>query len=89
MTQIHVLYSGTVQGVGFRYNVQRLARSLSLTGWVKNLPDGNVEMTAQGEKPALEELLARIDQRFDGYIRGQKITFQEAQETFGGFEINF
>lgn len=48
--------SGAVQGVGFRYATQRKAQELGLTGWVRNLPDGNVEGVAQGSADALDAL---------------------------------
>lgn len=56
------LVSGEVQGVGFRYFVSRKARALSLAGWVRNLPDGRVEVVARGasiELRTLEDALAR------------------------------
>lgn len=55
--RLHLIASGRVQGVGFRYHTQAKASSLGLTGWVKNLPDGAVEIVAEGPKSALEKLL--------------------------------
>jgi acylphosphatase len=54
--RLHATVSGTVQGVGFRYSTLDMARRLGLTGWVRNLPDGGVEVVAEGERPALERL---------------------------------
>lgn len=45
-----------MQGVGFRHHTKVLARHLGLAGWVRNLPDGSVEVWAEGDVPALEEL---------------------------------
>jgi len=56
----HIFFSGEVQGVGFRYSAKYLARPLGLTGWVRNLPDGRVEMEAQGEDRAVEQLLVQL-----------------------------
>ncbi len=53
----HVLFSGKVQQVGFRYTAVRLAGRLSVSGWVDNLPDGRVEMEAQGAVSALRKLI--------------------------------
>ena len=50
------LVTGRVQGVGFRYFVRRTAEGLGLTGWVRNMPDGRVEVLGQGTAPALVEL---------------------------------
>jgi len=57
MIRKHIYFSGSVQGVGFRYRAYYIAQSLSLTGWVKNLWDGRVEMEfTQGIDRGLEEL---------------------------------
>ena len=60
MIRKHIFFSGEVQGVGFRYSAKYLARPLGLTGWVRNLPDGRVEMEAQGEDRAVEQLLVQL-----------------------------
>lgn len=52
-----VMISGRVQGVGYRYELAELARSLNITGWCRNLPDGRVEAWLQGGKNVIEELL--------------------------------
>ena len=57
--QIHV--EGLVQGVGFRYFVQQHARQLGLAGWVRNLPNGDVEIMAEGTRKFVESLI--------GYVR--------------------
>lgn len=51
MIRKHIYFSGRVQGVGFRYQAAYYARSLGLTGWVRNLSDGRVEMEIQGREP--------------------------------------
>ncbi|SIN88381.1 acylphosphatase [Sulfurivirga caldicuralii] len=56
MERLHALVSGRVQGVWFRAYTQRKARELGLTGWVRNLPDGRVEVVAEGPRPQLEAL---------------------------------
>jgi acylphosphatase len=66
----HVRYSGQVQGVGFRYTAQRLAEDLPVTGYVRNLPDGDVELVAEGEPEDVEAFLAAVARRMAGYIRG-------------------
>ena len=55
---IHLLISGRVQGVGFRYNTKRTAQRLGLRGWVRNLEDGQVEVVVQGSEDLLEDFLA-------------------------------
>lgn len=61
----HIYFSGMVQGVGFRYRATYLAQSKELTGWVKNLFDGRVEMEVQGEEDHIERFLKELQgQRF-------------------------
>lgn len=57
----HIVFSGRVQGVGFRYTACALARSLGLTGWVRNAADGTVEMEAQGDEGAIGELVWNLE----------------------------
>ena len=60
MSGRHVFYEGRVQGVGFRATVKHLARGYEVVGWVKNLPDGRVEMQASGETEEVEAFLEAI-----------------------------
>ncbi|MGI8908728.1 MAG: acylphosphatase [Candidatus Sumerlaeaceae bacterium] len=53
---LHAVIKGQVQGVGFRYFVLKSAQQYKLTGWVRNLPNGNVEVEAQGDEDSLYEL---------------------------------
>jgi acylphosphatase len=57
MKRLHILITGMVQGVFFRAHMQRVARSLELTGWVKNLADGKVEATVEGSEINLASML--------------------------------
>ena len=56
----HILFEGDVQFVGFRYTARLLARKLALAGWVRNLPDGRVEVEAQGPVTDLRRFLVQI-----------------------------
>ncbi|MFL5489296.1 MAG: acylphosphatase [Gemmatimonadaceae bacterium] len=60
MDSIHLEVSGRVQGVGFRWYVVEMARELELAGWVKNRPDGGVEVAAAGRDEALAKLEAAV-----------------------------
>ncbi|MBI4805813.1 MAG: acylphosphatase [Desulfovibrio sp.] len=60
MKNLHCLVSGRVQGVGFRAFVLDQAHELGLTGWTRNLPNGQVEAMAQGTEEALEEFARRL-----------------------------
>jgi acylphosphatase len=59
-SRLHALVSGRVQGVAFRWFVEKQAIRLGLRGWVRNRFDGRVEVVAEGERPDLEELLGRL-----------------------------
>lgn len=59
----HIIFYGRVQGVGFRYYSVNKARQLGLTGWVKNLYDGSVEMEVQGEEFKIDELIMFMEKR--------------------------
>jgi len=87
MIQAHILYSGTVQGVGFRYTVQRYALNLKLKGIVKNLADGNVEIYVEGTEGKIIQLCAHIDKRYAGYVRDKKVIFKPPEKKFKHFTI--
>ena len=59
-TRAHILYSGRVQGVGFRYTAEKIALDLKLVGWVKNLPDNRVELVCEGPPKKIEALVDKI-----------------------------
>ena len=89
MVQLHVYFKGIVQGVGFRYTVHRYAVALDLKGWVRNLPDGRVEMKAEGRREDLETLLHQIEAHFQGSIRDKEFYWDEYLENFKDFRITF
>ena len=64
----HVYYSGSVQGVGFRYAAANLARGRGLGGWVRNLRDGRVELVVEGDEGAVERFLEDVAEAMGGYI---------------------
>jgi acylphosphatase len=57
---IHLEIRGRVQGVGFRWYVMEIGRELGLSGWVRNRPDGNVELAAAGDRAAIDKLEAAV-----------------------------
>ncbi|MEK7270824.1 MAG: acylphosphatase [Planctomycetota bacterium] len=85
--RVRILYSGRVQGVGFRYAAAAAARSLPVTGFVRNLDDGRVELVAEGEKGALESLLAGVRGKMEGFVGGEAADWAEASGEFTGFRI--
>lgn len=88
MTRLHFVVSGRVQGVGYRWFVRDNARRLGLTGWVRNLSDQTVELEAQGDARALEELdrllkTGHPGARVDGIVRSP----EKPRAGEEGFEI--
>jgi acylphosphatase len=65
MLEMHAIFHGQVQGVGFRAFVKRTAEEFSLTGYVRNLRDGSVEAVVQGEKAVLETFLQQLNENFE------------------------
>ena len=87
--RLHVYYKGSVQGVGFRFTVERIASRLKLTGWVKNMPDGGVELVAEGDKDPLCELLEDVKESMRSYITKDVVLWQEYKGEYRDFDIRF
>jgi len=85
----HVYYSGQVQGVGFRYTVERLARGQPVTGFVRNLRDGRVELVVEGEQADVGRLLDNVDRIMAGYIHNRLAEDEQPTGEFSGFEVAF
>jgi acylphosphatase len=88
IARAHVHVNGYVQGVFFRHTAAQKARGLGLTGWVRNLPDGRVEVVAEGERDVVEGL---VDWCHRGpphaTVEGVEVEWQEALSDFVGFKI--
>jgi acylphosphatase len=85
--RLHCYYSGRVQGVGFRYTVKNLAIQYNVSGYVRNLPDGRVELVMEGPDTELEQLAQAVADRMAGYIRAvDKLTLPATGE-FSHFTI--
>ena len=86
---MNILYSGQVQGVGFRYTVMRVAAGFEVTGTVRNLPDGRVELAAEGSADELTAFRQGIrDAGLKHFIRDEQVSWSEAQGGLRGFEIS-
>ncbi len=86
--QVRAIVSGEVQGVGYRYKVFHVAARHNLEGYVRNLPDGNVEVVAEGEEDELKRFLEAINVR-DGFVRVAEVkaSFSSTTNEFEGFTI--
>ncbi len=85
---LHLLVSGRVQGVFFRYSARERAEELELTGYARNLSDGRVEIVAEGEEPGLKSLLAWAHQGPPGaYVTGVEVSWPPEKNSFPSFTI--
>jgi acylphosphatase len=88
MISLQVFYEGSVQGVGFRWTVRHIATGYDVTGWVRNLADGRVEMQIAGDD---SEVLAFLDaikaSELSSHIRGQQQAPLKTRPDVRGFEI--
>lgn len=88
MISLQVFYEGNVQGVGFRWTVRDTAKGFDLTGWVRNLPDGRVELQVTGEEDEVRAFLDAIARgELHALIHKQTENRLEKPVTARGFEI--
>lgn len=85
---VHIIVKGLVQGVGFRYYVERQAVQLGLRGYVRNLYNGDVEIETEGDRSLVEEFIkeVKIGPR-SAHVKDLKIEWTEYQNKFKGFEV--
>ena len=88
-SSVHIVVSGMVQGVGFRYFIHHHARQLGLTGWVRNLPNGDVEIQAEGSREFVESLVtyARRGPRL-AVVSNVRVEWKEPSNQLTSFEIS-
>lgn len=86
--RLTIFFSGRVQGVGFRYTAKSVACGFEVTGTIRNLPDGRVELVAEGGRTELEEFRRAIqDSEVGRFVRHEEAQWSEAKNEFRGFEI--
>jgi acylphosphatase len=87
--RLNIFYSGRVQGVGFRYTAKTDAAGFEIHGRVRNLPDGRVELIAEGARAELEAFRAALRAAgLAGFIRDESVEWGDAQNEFNGFDIS-
>ena len=85
-----VIYRGRVQGVGFRYTTRRAAARFAVTGTVKNLVNGSVELVAEGDEAEVRAFLAAVDEEHARNIREREIAWSDATGGLGDtFRVAF
>jgi acylphosphatase len=90
MISLQVLYEGNVQGVGFRWSVRHAAKGFDVTGWVRNLPNGRVELQVTGAEDEVRAFVDRIAQgELHSLIHKQTENKLEKPIAARGFEIRY
>jgi acylphosphatase len=89
MKRVRAYYSGDVQGVGFRFTAVDVARRYGVKGWVRNAPDGGVELIAEAKEPALDSFLKEIKSAMSRYIREEQTSSEPPTGEFKDFQIRF
>jgi acylphosphatase len=84
-----VFFSGNVQGVGFRYTAHRLAAGYAVTGFVRNLRDGRVQIVVEGDSQEIDGFLASLLARMEGYVRHTTADELAPTSEFGSFDVRF
>ncbi|NIL97821.1 MAG: acylphosphatase [Planctomycetales bacterium] len=89
IVQREALFEGQVQGVGFRYATRHIAADFTITGYVKNLADGRVQVVAEGTEVEVNRFLAAVEKRLERYIRQVRTETRTPTHNFSYFEIAF
>jgi acylphosphatase len=84
---VRVHYAGQVQGVGFRATAAHIARAYQVTGWVRNLPDGRVELWAEGESAEVEAFLQAVRRQWRSTLTGEQREPQPPVGRYRAFDI--
>ncbi len=88
MTEMHCFVSGLVQGVSYRAYIQDSATELEITGWIKNMPDGSVEILAQGLPDVLKEFVEYVHEgSLKAKVESVSIDWQTAKRLYDDFSI--
>ncbi|MDD5504228.1 MAG: acylphosphatase [Candidatus Omnitrophica bacterium] len=87
--RMRVTFHGRVQGVGFRFTCQRIAENLGVSGWVRNMPDGSVELDAQAGPGVLSEFLNSVKHDMGRHIDRDIVCWHESDNRPKGFHIRF
>jgi len=82
-----VFFSGRVQGVGFRYQTLQVAKGYEVSGYAQNLPDGRVQVEAEGQPAEVHAFISAVQERMEGYIRQVEQAGATRAPQFTGFTI--
>lgn len=85
--ELHACFHGNVQGIGFRASAKQYADQLHVHGFVRNLPDGTVEICAQGYRKELQQLLESLQKEFGNYIEHSHFEYRAIKSPYQDFQI--
>jgi len=85
--KVQVVYTGSVQGIGFRFTAERFANDYGVKGYVRNLPNGNVELVAEAEEKTLKDFLQAIIEDMGNKIDNYSVDWLPPTGEFKRFEI--
>ena len=89
IVRARVKYAGYVQGIGFRYTAVMISRNFSITGYVRNLRDGTVKLSAEGERSQVDAFLAHIRSDMKRHLSDETIEWVEPTGQYDGFQIRY
>jgi acylphosphatase len=90
MPDVHhetVIFTGHVQGVGFRYTALQIAKEFEVAGFVRNLADGRVHLEAEGRATEVARFVTEVSERMHGFVRKAERTSAQRTAQFSGFSI--
>ena len=82
-----IFFTGHVQGVGFRYSTLQVSREYEVSGYVRNLPDGRVQLEVEGARAEIDAFVEELSSRMHGYIRKVERSARKSGREFAGFSI--
>lgn len=86
--RLHIYYSGRVQGVGFRFTAEAVAKKSKVSGFARNLRDGRVEVVAEGDEGSLKDFMEGVREVMKRHISDEQVLWEPATGEFRGFGIN-
>ena len=89
MFRILITYTGNVQGVGFRWQVLNIAKSFPITGYVKNLSTGQVEVLVEGKRKICLEIIKEIDEKLKGFWLNKGGEIKGGDAHYKNFKIKY
>jgi acylphosphatase len=89
LKRAHAYYEGRVQGVGFRFTVVDASRPHDVSGFVRNLRDGRVELVAEGEEKEVRSFLEDVSAAMKGYIHNEDVSWHEHVGEFKDFSVSY